>query len=232
MEVHAELYSLVENALGIVRVVDVVGVLRLHPLVIVIDNSLNDSVSDGFGHDLLGFFNVFYAKLLFDVLDGDLRITDVDFLKSELDDSVSQPLNQDVVLVLLEQSLMDLQNLFEVLHITRLNACYHLIVRSKCLLEIRVREYLPIWDLSHEEFSKNLKFLHLSSESLCAYLRAFSQSLNKSSLRFGILKLYSFNPAQVVKIPCILVVRSCLWERSLNNEVSRLLVQVLRQVRS
>ena len=71
-----------------------------------VQNGINDTISDSFGDNLFSFFIAVQRKLLSDVINRDLRITDVDFLQTKLDNCVSQSSNQRVVLVSMEQWLV------------------------------------------------------------------------------------------------------------------------------
>jgi hypothetical protein len=57
VQVHAVLYPLIENHLGVVGGVDILQLERLHPLVLMVEGCINNSVTDGLGDDLFSFFN-------------------------------------------------------------------------------------------------------------------------------------------------------------------------------
>jgi hypothetical protein len=57
VEVHAELNTLAINVLRIVGSVNISGILRAHPLVVVIEDGINDTITNGLGNDLLGLFD-------------------------------------------------------------------------------------------------------------------------------------------------------------------------------
>jgi|LauGreDrversion4_2_1035121.scaffolds.fasta_scaffold294010_3 hypothetical protein len=99
MQVHAKLNALVVDVLRIVRCVDIAGLLGLHPLVVMIENCLDHTVSYGLSNHLLCLFNAFKRQLLCDVTDRDLRVTNVDLLETKLDNSVAQALNERKVLI-------------------------------------------------------------------------------------------------------------------------------------
>jgi hypothetical protein len=60
----------------------------LHEALIVVDDGIDDSISDSFSHNLLGLVNAVETQLLLDVGHGDLGITDVQFFKTKLKDCV------------------------------------------------------------------------------------------------------------------------------------------------
>jgi len=51
---------------------------------------------------------------------------------------VSESLDEGIVLVLLKKSLVVMEDLLEVLHVSLLNTRNNLVIRSKSLLEVRV----------------------------------------------------------------------------------------------
>ena len=69
---HAELDSLVQNLLRLIRCVDISLGKRLDVLLVMVDSSIDDAVTDGLGDDLLGLLNTFEAKLSSDVSHGNL----------------------------------------------------------------------------------------------------------------------------------------------------------------
>ena len=69
---HAELDSLVQNLLRLIRCVDISLGKRLDVLLVMVDSSINDAVTDGLRDDLLGLLNTFEAKLSSDISHGDL----------------------------------------------------------------------------------------------------------------------------------------------------------------
>ena len=93
-------------------------------------------------------------------------------------------------------------------------------------------EDLSVWNLSHEKFYDNLKFDNLNSESFSSNFWSFSQRLNKSGLRFRVFELNSLDSSKVVEISGILIVRNISWEISFDNELTGLLVEILRNVGS
>jgi hypothetical protein len=82
------------DTLRIVRGVHICGLLRTHPLVVVIKDGLDNSVTDGLGYNLLSFFDALEGKLGGNVLEGDLGVADVDLLETKLDDGVAKALDQ------------------------------------------------------------------------------------------------------------------------------------------
>jgi len=91
---------------------------------------INNTISDSLSNDLFSFFNALNTQLVLNILQGDLRVTNINLLKTELDNSMSQTSNQSQVLVSLEQFLILCQNLFELIHITLLDTVDDLVVRS------------------------------------------------------------------------------------------------------
>ena len=80
MQVHAELYSLVQHVLRVIGGVHLWNILGLHPHVIVVKDCINNSISDSLGYNLLSLLQVFEAQLSHDILETDLRVTDVQLL--------------------------------------------------------------------------------------------------------------------------------------------------------
>lgn len=89
MEVHAELNSFVEDELRVVRLVNVGEGTGLDELVLVVDGGINHSISNSFSHYMLSLFTSLEHKLNSDIVDGDLRVGDVDLLQAEFNDRVS-----------------------------------------------------------------------------------------------------------------------------------------------
>lgn len=94
-----------------------------------VDDCIDDSISDSLGYDLLSLFDGLERKLGHDVLHGDLGVTDVQLLQTELEDSVPKSEDKRVVLVMSEDSFVLHEDLLEGIHISRLDAVHDLEVR-------------------------------------------------------------------------------------------------------
>jgi len=138
--------------------------------------------------------------------------------------------NERVILICFKNSLVLLYDSLELIHVSRFDTVYNLEIWRKWLLKERLTEDLSVWNLSHEQFNNNLKFLNLDSESFCSYFWSFSQWLDKSSLRFRIFKLNSLDSTKVVEISGVLIVGHVSWEIGFDNELTSLFVEILRNV--
>jgi len=127
----------------------------------VVKDSIDNSIADSFGNDLLGLFNTLERKLFRDILNRNLRVRDVDLLETELDHSVTKTLNQGEIFVSMEKGLILDQKGLEVLHVARLDTSNNLIVRKKLLLEVGVREDLSVGNVTHQKLSNHLKLNNL-----------------------------------------------------------------------
>lgn len=130
-------------------------------MVVVVKDSIDNSIADSFGNDLLGLFNTLERKLFRDILNRNLRVRDVDLLETELDHSVTKTLNQGEIFVSMEKGLILDQKGLEVLHVARLDTSNNLIVRKKLLLEVGVREDLSVGNVTHQKLSNHLKLNNL-----------------------------------------------------------------------
>ena len=118
MKVQAELNSLVEGNLRLPGAVNVTRVLGLHDPLLVVQLSLNHTVSDGLGHDELRVLRHVHVELLGDVCEGDLAVGETDGLDSSLDDVMVESGDEGVGVVCSELSLECLQHISEPLHLT------------------------------------------------------------------------------------------------------------------
>jgi len=218
--------------LGIVTCVDVRALPRLHGSFIVVNNSLDDSISDSLGDNLFGLFNTIEAEFLLDIDHWDLRITDVKLLQTKLQNSVLKSHDQGIVLILLENFLVLGENFLEGIHVSGFHTVYDLEIWGKWLLQEGLREDLSVWNFSHQQLNDNLEFLNLNSKSFGSNLWSSSQSLDKSCLGFGVFELNSLNSSEVVQISRILVIWNVLWEICLDNELTSLLIKVLGKIGS
>jgi hypothetical protein len=197
-----------------------------------IDDGVNDTVSDGFRHYLLRLIDAVKAQLLLNISHGDLGITDVQLLQTELEHGVLQPHDQGVVLVLLEHFLVLCEDLLERFHVSGLHAVHNLEVRRERLLQERLGKDLPVGNFSHKELNNDLQLLDLDPESFRSDFWASSERLDETSLRLRVLKLHSLDSTKVVQVSRVLIVGHILRESCLDDELASLLIQVLRQVRS
>jgi len=140
--------------------------------------------------------------------------------------------NEGVILICFENGFVFSDNTLEVLHVSRFDTVHNLEIWRKWFLKERLTEDLSVWNLSHKQFNNNLKFLNLNSESFGSYFWSFSQGLNKSGLGFGIFKLDSLNSTKIVKVSGVLIVGNISWEIGFDNELTCLLVKILRNVGS
>jgi len=172
----------------------------------VIKDSVNDTITDGLGNNLLGLLDAFERQLLCNVLNGYLGVADVDLLEAKLDNSVSQALNQGQILVCLEETLVLGKKSLEVVHISRLDTSNDLVVGEESLLEIWVGEDLSIGDISHKKFDDNLKLQDLSAEGLGTDLGTLTEGLDQTGLSLRILELDSLDAAKIVEVSCVLII--------------------------
>jgi hypothetical protein len=166
VKVHAELDALMVDTLRIIGCVHICGLLRTHPLVVVIKDGLDNSVTDCFGDNLLSFFDALERELGGDVLEGDLGVADVDLLETKLDDGVAKALDQGKVLVSLEERLVLDQQRLESIHVTMLHTRHDLVVGKQGLLEIGIGEDLTVGDVSHKQLHNDLELGYLDAEGL------------------------------------------------------------------
>lgn len=204
----------------------------MHEALVVVDHCIDDTVSDGFGNDLFCLFNGIEAQFSLDVLHGDLGIGDVELLQTEFEDGVLQSHDQGVVLVGDEDLLVLGQNLLEGVHVSRFYAVDDLEVWGQRLLEEGLGEDLSVRNFTHEKLDDNLEFLDLDSEGFGADLRGFSQRLDESGLRLGVLELHGLDSAQVVQVSRILIIGHVLREGGLDRELASWLIKILSKVRS
>jgi hypothetical protein len=104
--------------LRIIASVDITALSRLHETLVVVDDSINHTISDSLSNDLFSFLNGVETKFLLDISHGDLGVTDVQFLETELEDSVLKSHDQSVVLILLEHFLILGEDLLKGVHIS------------------------------------------------------------------------------------------------------------------
>jgi len=108
----------------------------------------------------------------------------------------------------LEDFVVSLEELPELVHISLLDTVDDLEVGRQWFLEISLVEERASRDLTHQQVDNDKKLLHLDAEADSADLRALAQGLNQASLSLRVLKLDSFDAADVVKIARELVVRA------------------------
>jgi len=196
----------------------------------VVDYGFNHTVTNGFRYNLLSFFDALNAQLFADISEGDLGVGDVDFLKSKLDDSVFQAVNETQVFVSLEDGLVLGQKTAEFLHVTGLDAAHNLEVRVQQSLELILSKDLSVGDFTHQKIHENKELVGLCSEGGCTNFRALAKSLNQTRLRIGVLKLNRLDTTNVVQVASKLVIRAALRESRLLNERTSLFNQVLLKV--
>ena len=117
---HAELDTLVQDLLRLIRSVHISLGQRLDKLLLVVDDGIDDAITDRLGDDLLGLLPL-EAELRSDVSHRDLRIRDVDLLETELDDSVLQTADQREDLISSKHSLIAGNQGIELVHLTLLD---------------------------------------------------------------------------------------------------------------
>lgn len=118
MEVHAVLDALVEDVLRVVGSVNILELQGLHPLVLVIESSINDPISDGFSDDLLSLLDALEGQLVHDVRDRNARVRDVYLLQAKLNDGVLKAMDQRQVFVSLEELCILGAERLESLHVS------------------------------------------------------------------------------------------------------------------
>ena len=228
--VHAKSYPLMQQGLGLVGGVDVDERQRQHPLVVMVDSRIDHAVSNGLCHNLLCFFHAFKAELLLDVFESNLGVRNVDFLKTELDDSVLESVNQREDLVIFKETRVLLEQLLELFHVTLLHVIHDQEIWIKRFLEVCLIEYLAGRNLAHQESHDNQQLLDLDPEPKGPHFWPFPLTLYQARLSLRVLKLDCLDAAHVVQIARVLVVGDTLRENCLDDEVASLLVQVLLEV--
>ena len=68
-------------------------------LLVVVDGSVNDSIADGLGDDVFSLFSGAEHELNSDIFQRDLGVRNIDLLEAELDDGVSQALDEGQVVI-------------------------------------------------------------------------------------------------------------------------------------
>lgn len=193
---------------------------------------IDNSITNCFRDDLLSFFNAFETELVLDIRNRYSGVRDVDLFEAEFDDSVLESVDEWKVLVCFKELHVLVAELLESVHITRFDTAYNLEVRAQRFFVICVREDLSVWNFTHQQFNNNQKFLHSDSEACSADFGSFSKTLDQTGLGLWVFKLNGFDLANVIQIPCILVVWALFREGRLCDEVTSLFVQVLSKVAS
>ena len=85
---HAESDTLVQDGLRFVGCIHIVLRKRLNVLFVMVNGSVNYTISDSFCNDLLSLFNTLQIQFRGYISQRDLRVRDIDLLKTEFDDCV------------------------------------------------------------------------------------------------------------------------------------------------
>ena len=147
---HAEADTLVKDVLRLVGGIHIVLVKGLDELFIVVDSSIDDTITDSLRNDLLSLFNTLQVQLAGNISKRDLRVRDVDLLETELDDSVLQTADQREDLISSKHSLIAGNQGIKLVHLTLLDVLDDQIVRLEVLLELFLVEDLTLRDLTHQ----------------------------------------------------------------------------------
>ena len=147
---HAEADTLVKDVLRLVGGIHIVLVKGLDALFIVVDSSIDDTITDSLRNDLLSLFNTLQVQLASNISKRDLRVRDVDLLETELDDSVLQTADQREDLISSKHSLIAGNQGIELVHLTLLDVLDDQIIRLEVLLELFLVEDLTLRDLTHQ----------------------------------------------------------------------------------
>ena len=123
---------------------------RLDELLIVIDRGIDDTISDSLGDDLLRLLDTLQTKLGGDVSKRNLRVRDIDLLKTELDNGMLKSMDQTEHLISLEHPLVPCDQRVESLHVSLFDSMHDLVVRLEKLLEVLLVEDLAVRGLTHE----------------------------------------------------------------------------------
>ena len=91
MKVQTELNSLIKRNLWFSCAVQITGVLALHDSLLMVQLSLNDTISNSFSDNKLGVLGTVQHQLLSDVTEGDLAVGQGDGLHGSLDDVLVEP---------------------------------------------------------------------------------------------------------------------------------------------
>jgi len=204
----------------------------LDELLLMVDCSVNDTIANSFSNDVFSLFTSLEIELDSNVVNRDLRVRNVDLLQAELDDSVSQTVDQSQVVVSHEYILVLLSLLLEFFHVSALGSAHDSKVGSKRDLVFFLVENLAVRDISHQKLDEDEELLSLDTEAKGSNFRTLTLSLDQVSLGFRVLHLHGLNAANVVQVASVLVVGARRRESSFCDEVVSLLVQVLGQIRS
>ena len=147
---HAEADTLVKDVLRLVGGIHIVLVKGLDELFIVVDSSIDDTITDSLRNDLLSLFNTLQVQLAGNISKRDLRVRDIDLLETELDDSVLQTADQREDLISSKHSLIAGNQGIKLVHLTLLDVLDDQIVRLEVLLELFLVEDLTLRDLTHQ----------------------------------------------------------------------------------
>ena len=119
-------------------------------LVLVIDGSIDDSVSDSLGHYALGVLDGLESEFLGDVVEGDFGVGEVDLFEAEFDDVVTKAVDEVVVAVFEEKVFVVRDDLFELIEGAFSDFLDDLEVGVEVFSEFGFSENCFVWNFSHQ----------------------------------------------------------------------------------
>ena len=167
VQLQAKLNSLVESLLRLVRGINVDDILALHVTLLMLQRSLDHSISDSFCADIFRLFFGIEMQFLADLLQRDARIGEGERTESSLDDVVTETKNQSIRAIRDELLLVCLERFSEGLQISDAHGCRDAIsicdgshgtlltlrdlqIRRKRFLEHRLPEDASFRYISHQ----------------------------------------------------------------------------------
>ena len=121
-----------------------------------IDCCIDYTVSDGLCNDLLGFLYRVQLQLRLDIANRYFGVANVEFLQTELQDSVLETGNQVKVLICDKDLFVFFHDFLEGLHVATFDTINNLEIRGQRFLEVSWRKDLPVWNFTHEKLNDDL----------------------------------------------------------------------------
>merc|ERR1719234_2920861 len=220
MQVKAELNPLVESNLWLSGAIDVAGILGLHSARLMVKHCLYHAISDCLCHNMLSILRAVDLQLSGNVGKCDSTVGKADCSHRSLNNIMMEANDEAVGEVCLELGGKLLHNTVKPSDIASLHSLGELKVGGQRMLHLLSHKGLTLRDVSKQQIHSDRQLGDMLFEPSSRILRSLPCRLKKVLVSLSVIQLEGLDPAQVVVVPCPLIVAGLFGKVDLRTNLS------------
>lgn len=199
--------------------VNVKQLLALHKALFMVEGSLNDTISDGFGNNV--FRRLFRVEIQTEanLAERDAGIGQGHGSDTSLDDGLTKTNDEGVGSILLESITILVNDFVKGIEFANSNSLDEEEIWLEGLLEHGVSEEGAVWNVSHQQFDDNVQFVGCLYETCCCWgLWCLANGTLEMLMGGRVVELNGSDLSEVIFVTDDEVVCGGWWECCFGNE--------------